>query len=647
MASVKRGIQKKILLSTLMVGGISILLVMVITYLVGRYTIKRTIGDNFRGLAVETSKKLELLIQDWILQGETIASFEPIIFASKRSEEQYKKMDDADIEQLLEDRDQLWREGRLFKNDLPDGLAETITKTLVTFTERQNGYYEVLSTDPKGALIAANRNPSAYYYGNEPWWRAVSDTQRGYVSDIILNPEFNSYTLTVAVPINEGGRFLGVIRMTRNIDILFRSVTDVQIGQTDHTMLADSTGDLLFCPIFLIKNHTLNTELIRNITRSDPGWGTTNADVHYPGRESINGFAPVKISFALGPESFGGKQWYIFTSQDPSETYAPVETLLMWITAGGLLSVLLLSILAYFQSRRLVNPIHALYQGTETIGQGNLDYRLKIQTGDEIEELAKKFNRMTEQLQDVYTHLEQKVEDRTRDLKEAQEKLVEVERLAALGTLAAGVGHELRNPLAVIKNSAYFLKTKIQGPDAKVRKHLDILDREVSVSERIISDLLSFSKAQEPILRDADIHKVAEEALSTVEIPDNVRVIKDLDSNMGSFPSDPEYLRQVLANLISNAVQAMPTGGELRVGTKGEGDHILITVADTGSGIPRENLSKIFEPFFTTKAKGVGLGLAVAKRLVDKLGGQILVDSTVGEGTKFLVEMKRIKTMAV
>jgi signal transduction histidine kinase len=647
MVQVKKGIQKKIFISTLVVGTLSVFLVTVITYLVGKYTLKHTIGDNFKGIAVETSKKLEILIQDQIMEGGVIASLNGVISAAKFSDAQYPQTGEGLIDDRLAGQDRLWKEGVPVKSPLPDRLLNDLTNNLVTFVGKQKGYLEVLVTDKKGARISANRRTSAYYFGREQWWQAAFLGRKNYVSDIFFDPDYKSYTLTVAVPIEEGGQLLGVVRMIRSVDLLFRSVTDVQVGQTDHTMLADSAGDLLFCPVFLIKNHTLRPELIQNITRQKPGWGTTMVDVHYPGRESINGFAPVQISFDLGPESFGGKHWYIFTSQDPNETYRPINTLLKWITAGGFLSVFLLSVFAYYQSRRLVDPIHALFEGTEIIGQGNLNYALKIDTGDEIEELAKKFNRMTEQLRDSYSNLEQKVEDRTRDLKEAQKQLTEVERLAVLGTLAAGVGHELRNPLAVIKNSAYFLKTKVKDADPKIQKHLAILDREVAVSERIIEDLLSFSRASEPILRETNIDRVLTEALSAVEIADQVQVKKEIGSNLGFFPSDPEYLRQVLTNLISNAVQAMPNGGELRISAQGEDEKILITVADTGIGIPPENLSKIFEPFFTTKAKGVGLGLAVAKRLIGKLGGKIHVSSEVGKGTVFVMELKRTANQVV
>jgi signal transduction histidine kinase len=166
----------------------------------------------------------------------------------------------------------------------------------------------------------------------------------------------------------------------------------------------------------LIRNHTLRPELMQTIFKDEPGWAITTADVHYSGRNSINGFAPVNVTRAVHPDSFGGKRWFIFTSQNPVESYAPVNTLLNWIFILIAMGTLMLLLLGLYAADHIVRPVRELQKGVKLIGYGNLSHRLKIHTGDEIQELADEFNEMAIKLQASYTGLEQKVAERTREL---------------------------------------------------------------------------------------------------------------------------------------------------------------------------------------------------------------------------------------
>jgi signal transduction histidine kinase len=222
----------------------------------------------------------------------------------------------------------------------------------------------------------------------------------------------------MAVPVMEatGQRAIGVFKTDLQIKQFFEAVTHSHLGKSDHTMLASSDGTLIFCPIFLIRNHTLRPELMQTIFKDNPGWAITRADVHYSGRNSINGFAPVPTMSDIHPASFNGKRWYIFTSQNPTETYAPISTLMNWILLTGGSGIVLLLFLGLRAANYVVRPLQDLREGVKLIGFGNLNHRLKIQTGDEIQELADEFNEMALKLQMSYTSLEQKVAERTKEL---------------------------------------------------------------------------------------------------------------------------------------------------------------------------------------------------------------------------------------
>jgi PAS domain S-box-containing protein len=235
--------------------------------------------------------------------------------------------------------------------------------------------------------------------------------------------------------------------------------------------------------------------------------------------------------------------------------------------------------------------------------------------------------------------------DDVTEQRELQERLVRSERLAALGQLAGGVAHELRNPMAVIKNAAYFLNMLVcegsltEAPEPEVRESLQILAKEVEVAEDIIGSLLDCVRAKPPNRCEVDVNRLVQDLLSRPPVPEGVELVRQLDDRIPNIQADPVQLGQVFGNLIGNATQAMPDGGQLSVISERNSDELLITVKDTGVGIPEENKDKLFEPLFTTKTTGIGLGLALAKTLVQGHGGSIQVKSELGKGSTFTVRL--------
>jgi PAS domain S-box-containing protein len=267
-----------------------------------------------------------------------------------------------------------------------------------------------------------------------------------------------------------------------------------------------------------------------------------------------------------------------------------------------------------------------------------------------------------EELQKWNRELESKVEERTRQLFEIQEELVRGEKLAVLGQLSGSVGHELRNPLGVMSNAVYFLKMVLTDADETVREYLDIIKKEIDNSLYIITDLLDFARTRPPRTTTITTRQLTEESLNRCAIPENVALQTEIPDNLPRLRVDPLQIGQVLTNFITNAVQAMPDGGALRISARlvGAGlvpaqslpaheqegqpqglplppDFIAISVTDNGEGITPENMKKLFQPLFTTKAKGIGLGLVVCKNLVEANNGRIKVESEPAKGTTFTV----------
>ena len=243
-------------------------------------------------------------------------------------------------------------------------------------------------------------------------------------------------------------------------------------------------------------------------------------------------------------------------------------------------------------------------------------------------------------LQGYYERLEEEFEKKTKDLEQVQEKLIRSERLAAVGELASGVGHELRNPLNVIRNCAYLLNMSLTDKrDEEALNTLQVLDKQIDTANKIVTDLLDFTRIKPPSLIKVDLNNLINESLSWVTVPKNIAITANINGNPLQVKTDAEQISRVFTNIISNAIQAMSGKGELKIGTGMEDSLAWIHFTDTGCGIPEENLEKIFEPLFTTKPKGIGLGLAITKRLVEQNGGKIEVASQVGKGTTFTIKL--------
>ncbi len=292
------------------------------------------------------------------------------------------------------------------------------------FSQEHLTHLQVLVTDAHGAVVAATKKPKHYDYSRKPWWREVMQNGQPFMGDITFSKEENAFVFPIAYPVlKSGGEVAGALYTMYNAPQFFKLVTDVKVGRTDHTMLVSSDGEIIFCPILPIKSHSLKPGLQSLALREVPGWVASEEDVHYAGKRAINGFSPVAITFESKPYNFGGKHWYVLTSQDPSEAFAPIYTLLKWVAVAGVFGALLVAALGFVAARRVIRPINMLRDSVERVSNGDLEHRIDIRTGDEIEQLALAFNHMSEKLNASYSGLETKISERTRELEEKNREL--------------------------------------------------------------------------------------------------------------------------------------------------------------------------------------------------------------------------------
>jgi len=333
----------------------------------------------------------------------------------------------------------------------------------------------------------------------------------------------------------------------------------------------------------------------------------------------------------------------------PERPLLEMRTTLNMIFAGVLLLVACIGIaISGWISRRLAMPVRALAEAARRMAAGERIEPIKSAGNDEIGLLADEFNQMAHEVSSLKENLEEKVIERTRQLEEknvlllaAQKELARTERLAGLGLLAAGVAHEINNPLAIIRGNAELLQAAIP-PESEDREEVDaIVDEAVRIG-RIVGNLRTFSHSGLKQIRRFSLGGLLDDIFDQLghQVPlERYHLTRCYWGRDVTIEGDADQLRQVFTNLILNGLQAMPEGGELilDLDRSGEEEQVCVTVQDQGCGISPEQMEKLFTPFFTTKARGTGLGLAVSYGIVRDHGGEIRVESSPEAGAKFFV----------
>lgn len=327
------------------------------------------------------------------------------------------------------------------------------------------------------------------------------------------------------------------------------------------------------------------------------------------------------------------------------------ERLDRWVTIGGLSLALLSWVVgAIVLARVTAHPVVKLLRAAREVGRGRLDTVVDVRTGDELAELGSAFNDMTRQLRTVYGGLEAEVRKRTDELRLREQELERERRLAAVGRLAAGVAHEVSNPLTVIAGAAEGLRDRARDPSlaqapafVDFPDYLETIESEAYRLKKVVRRLLDFARSKPRLLVPFDLALVVSDAVSLARLDPRARdhpLRLELDARL-PVKGDPDALKEALLNLLFNALAAVSGGGAVEVRGDVAGDTVWIEVADTGVGIAPADLERLFEPFFTTRGgEGTGLGLALVYGAVDRHGGTIVARSGgPGQGARFRVTL--------
>lgn len=408
--------------------------------------------------------------------------------------------------------------------------------------------------------------------------------------------------------------------------ILKEQIKSKQVGKTGYIYSMDRNGTLMIHPdaegqnISTLRDSDQRAFIAEMIAKKE-GW------IRYPWLNQGEKKARMKI---VRYRYFEPWDWIVAVGSYEDEFYRPANQMKMRIVSHVLLLPLMVGLIAvtlvFLAAKVLTDPIHEMIAAIRRVKQGRMDEQIQIDTQDELGELAQTFNRMIRML---------------RQHKEMETALAQQGKMASLGVLSSGVAHEINNPLGVILGYAGYLEKKVSPEDPNYHFIYEI-KRESKRCKKIVQDLLNYARTPKPVLEATDLNALLKEIVQfSANLPElrQVKLLTSFAPGLPPLPLDADQLRQVSINLILNAAASIEEQGQVRIETRPAGKQVAVVFADTGSGIPAENLEKIFEPFFTTRARGTGLGLAITKQIIEQHQGEIFIESTVGQGTKVTVRL--------
>lgn len=642
-----------------------------------------------RTLMDRIDKNIYLLVNQAKLYAYEMAHEEEII----RSNKQFESMEDPEGYVLKMNEEWVSApKGKLtplIRGVMDNSLSRRLGYALgLEEFEKQYGYkiyHEIIVTNKYGGNVAVTGRASDYKQDDEKWWQ-IAKRDGIYVEDVQYDMSSERYGVSVNSRIDDDdGEFLGVMKflvdMRFIVDDLAYFTTKLggksgeNAGYSGYKMLEINlmTKDcrmLYSTAMYNIFEKYVCEYLLDPVREKLPDtFYETRVQEEGGGKEVLAVYA-----FSRGYKDYKGLGWILVMQLDMEEVFAPVVKLRKQLLAISLVAAILSILLGLLVARSIFNPISKLKDATIEIGKGNMNTAIDIKTRDEIEDLARSFQEMVYSIKDKQDQLmvakselekwsqtlEERVEEKTKEVREIQNQLLQAEKLEAIGRMASGVAHEVKNPLSIILQAVNFFEMNLPKEKKELHDVLLMMKDNIARAHEIIRSLGDFSKSQALSLKAEDINSIIDNSLTLIlhrTRLENIEVAKEYGENLPKVLADKVKIEQVLINIFINAIQAMPKGGRIKIRTyPGEvvrkkfvldekprydsglidGDEaVFVEVQDNGVGMPEAVLSKIFDPFFTTKAQkdGTGLGLTVTKSIMEMHQGLIAVKSEKGKGT--------------
>jgi len=516
---------------------------------------------------------------------------------------------------------------------------------------------EIFLTNRYGLVVGSTNKLTTIAHSHKYWWQAANNNSKGriFFDDRGYDESVEGYVIGIVVPIKQNNQIIGILKCNFNLlGSLSRFLDDFNKHGNSKAILARSGGRVVLGNGMRPLSTKLSDLMQKTLVQGVAGSAFMNTE---SGRQLV-AYSPVSLTYGSDVYGFGGRYksadhsagntgegWFIIVTEGIDSVLSPALESARWLIGSGLVFLLLIGVAAHLLGKKAAQPILALTKRVQRIGKGHIDEPLQIQSYDEMGILGKAFNEMTKELKETTVSkdsLEELVEERTKELKTAQSELLRKEKLATLGQLTATVSHELRNPLGAMRPSMFVIQKRSDKKDEKMQQAIERVDRNVTRCDRIIDELLDFTRTTEIETQATNIDAWLNTTLSEITIPKGIELVYQPGLGELELGIDTGRMRRALINIIDNACQAMtsednPNQGKkdatLTVTTHLNDGRAEIEVSDTGPGIPDDVLPKIFEPLYSTKTFGVGLGMATIRQIAQQHGGDVEIKSTNSKGT--------------
>ncbi|MEK6655827.1 MAG: ATP-binding protein [Nitrospirota bacterium] len=403
-----KGIQGKIILLAVTIGLLPGIVGVTLTYYGGTNFLKNSIGNSFQEIAKKESAHVKRVIEKEIDEARSITISPFVRQFVERANQRYIDSSSENLIKEINSIENIWPHLSEKNPILKEILNNELSAYLKEYKNlEKEEYAEIFITDVKGAVIAATNKTTDYFQADEKWWEEAYNGGKGsiYLADVGYDESVKVFSLDFCLPIMDRSNknVIGVIKLVTDIRYLFSGIINIQIGKTGHSDLVSSDGMVIIDPISPPLSWRISENLLSKISTIEPGW-TIDEDEH--GIKSIIGYAPVENNKNFSASSLGSKSWYIFVRQDLSEVYTPVMELLWKVSLIGLSIIGVLAFVALSRARQIVKPLMQLQKGIELIGQGSLNYRIEVETKDEVGQVANSINRMAAELENSTNELQ-------------------------------------------------------------------------------------------------------------------------------------------------------------------------------------------------------------------------------------------------
>jgi signal transduction histidine kinase len=622
------------------------------------------IGKRFESVAKWMANEIQAGLSAEVSDAKSLALTPTLLQAVENSNRSYEGKSREMIAEEIMRIDGEWQKEQKIDDTIRTYLSNPVSNYLHDILRLQSQKYaEIFVTDEQGALVGATGKTTDFYQADEEWWDKAFNKGNGrsIIQGVDFDESVQTRTITIAVPVRDpaSNTVMGVLKVLMKADYLFGSVNELRMEEKGYAGVTTRDQRLLATSA-PAKTNRVPVNFWKKIIDDEQGVGWTNADDEL-GERNVVGFAVVDTSEIDAETLLTGIEWYVFLYQDIAVAYALINKMAWQVFGLGLGLLLISSLLGFFATNWIVMPIRLLREEAQYIARGDLGRKVEIRTNDEIEQLAEEINIMSAKLKETQADLEQRIEERTTELSEANKRL-EAQRevllkvnkqLMKASTLKseflADICDGLNNPVSNIKRLAETVLEKVGDRlDETQRDYLDDIRSNAKHLSHLIDEVLTLAKATagkiELNLSRFAVKDVLHEVYDTVKTLATERNIKfqfNIAEDLEELTADPNLFKHIIFNLYTNAIKFNRLNGSVAVSSSMADGSLEVSVADTGIGIREEDQERIFYEFEkielaqTPYYEGAGMGLALAQRFVEMHGGEIWVESEYGKGSTF------------